>query len=310
MILASGLAPPVPRGSELIRHRRDVFRGRSGRGHCRALHGRPSVPLGLTSSVKEPIPLQLVAGSAGHAVCWPGSCSTAQASSSPTGPSRSAASLPPSSVALGKRFAPPHAVSPRGLSPGPQSGEVEPPVGIEPTTFSLRVGPTPSHPLSTSVFVHAAAPTAREIPHRYPGFVPRVMPRMPNTPTRSHWGRRSGPACSQRVVPRRCASICSPASGLWPRPATCPARKVGGTVWRYPRATSCVATPARKGGAVRSEVGRRGRLLVLSLVSLAALAGSGYLGGKLAYRYGVRVADESTQSEGYRVAKDTDEEQT
>lgn len=26
MILASGLAPPVPRGSELIRHRRDVFR--------------------------------------------------------------------------------------------------------------------------------------------------------------------------------------------------------------------------------------------------------------------------------------------
>ena len=34
-------------------------------------------------------------------------------------------------------------------------------------------------------------------------------------------------------------------------------------------------------------------LLVLSLVSLAALAGSGY-GGKLAYRYGVRVADEST----------------
>jgi len=51
-------------------------------------------------------------------------------------------------------------------------------------------------------------------------------------------------------------------------------------------------------------------LLVLSLVSLAALAVSGYLGGKLAYRYGVRVADESTQSEGYRVAKQTEEEQT
>jgi hypothetical protein len=29
------------------------------------------------------------------------------------------------------------------------------------------------------------------------------------------------------------------------------------------------------------------------------LAVSGYLGGKLAYRYGVRVADEATQAEGY-----------
>src|SRR6266542_2918159 len=35
--------------------------------------------------------------------------------------------------------------------------------------------------------------------------------------------------------------------------------------------------------------------LVLAAVSLAVLAVSGYLGGKLAYRYGVRVADESTQ---------------
>ena len=39
--------------------------------------------------------------------------------------------------------------------------------------------------------------------------------------------------------------------------------------------------------------------LVLSVVSLALLAVSGYLGGKLAYRYGVRVADESTQAEGF-----------
>jgi uncharacterized membrane protein len=39
--------------------------------------------------------------------------------------------------------------------------------------------------------------------------------------------------------------------------------------------------------------------IVLSAVSLAALAVSGYLGGKLAYRYGVRVADESTQAEGF-----------
>jgi uncharacterized membrane protein len=39
--------------------------------------------------------------------------------------------------------------------------------------------------------------------------------------------------------------------------------------------------------------------IALSAVSLAALAVSGYLGGKLAYRYGVRVADEATQADGY-----------
>jgi uncharacterized membrane protein len=40
--------------------------------------------------------------------------------------------------------------------------------------------------------------------------------------------------------------------------------------------------------------------LVLSAVSLAALAVSGYLGGKLAYRYGVRVAEETDQAQGYK----------
>ncbi|MFI7602913.1 DUF2231 domain-containing protein [Actinoplanes sp. NPDC049681] len=39
--------------------------------------------------------------------------------------------------------------------------------------------------------------------------------------------------------------------------------------------------------------------LVLSGVALAALTASGYLGGELAYRYGVRVADEATQQRGY-----------
>ena len=42
--------------------------------------------------------------------------------------------------------------------------------------------------------------------------------------------------------------------------------------------------------------------LVLSVVSLAALSASGWLGGKLAYHYGVRVADEATQAEGFRTA--------
>jgi uncharacterized membrane protein len=42
-------------------------------------------------------------------------------------------------------------------------------------------------------------------------------------------------------------------------------------------------------------------LVILSAVSLALLGVSGYLGGKLAYEYGVRVADEARQAEGYRI---------
>lgn len=40
--------------------------------------------------------------------------------------------------------------------------------------------------------------------------------------------------------------------------------------------------------------------LILSAVALAVLGVSGYLGGKLAYHYGVRVADEQMQAEGFR----------
>lgn len=40
--------------------------------------------------------------------------------------------------------------------------------------------------------------------------------------------------------------------------------------------------------------------LVLSAASLIALGVSGFLGGKLAYRYGVRVVDENTQATGYQ----------
>jgi uncharacterized membrane protein len=38
---------------------------------------------------------------------------------------------------------------------------------------------------------------------------------------------------------------------------------------------------------------------VLSLIGFALIGVSGFLGGELAYHYGVRVADERTQSEGY-----------
>lgn len=40
-------------------------------------------------------------------------------------------------------------------------------------------------------------------------------------------------------------------------------------------------------------------LVTLSVVALALLGASGWLGGKLTYRYGVRVADEDDQREGY-----------
>jgi uncharacterized membrane protein len=39
---------------------------------------------------------------------------------------------------------------------------------------------------------------------------------------------------------------------------------------------------------------------VLTIIGLVALVISGWLGGKLAYRYGVRVAAEDTQAEGFR----------
>ncbi|MGC5076098.1 DUF2231 domain-containing protein [Agrococcus sp. DT81.2] len=39
--------------------------------------------------------------------------------------------------------------------------------------------------------------------------------------------------------------------------------------------------------------------VVLSLAGLLLVGASGYLGGELAYRFGVRVADESKQAEGF-----------
>ena len=43
--------------------------------------------------------------------------------------------------------------------------------------------------------------------------------------------------------------------------------------------------------------------LVLSIVCLLVLGASGYLGGTLAYHYGVRVADEATQAEGFNAGR-------
>jgi uncharacterized membrane protein len=66
-----------------------------------------------------------------------------------------------------------------------------------------------------------------------------------------------------------------------------------------------VVTAAFAGGFVwrRAGSGPAGEVdagpLALSAVSLALLGVSGFLGGKLSYHYGVRVADERTQADGF-----------
>jgi uncharacterized membrane protein len=52
-----------------------------------------------------------------------------------------------------------------------------------------------------------------------------------------------------------------------------------------------------RNNAGREEFSTAG--LVLSIVAIAVLSASGWLGGRLSYHYGVRVADESTQREGF-----------
>lgn len=59
-----------------------------------------------------------------------------------------------------------------------------------------------------------------------------------------------------------------------------------------------VSFVVRRGGI--DDPGATGLGLIgLSAVGLVALGASGWLGGKLTYRYGVRVADERTQAEGF-----------
>jgi uncharacterized membrane protein len=54
-----------------------------------------------------------------------------------------------------------------------------------------------------------------------------------------------------------------------------------------------------RGGDVDDGEPVAGAVLGLSIVALAGLGASGWLGGKLSYRYGVRVADEGVQAEGF-----------
>ena len=52
-------------------------------------------------------------------------------------------------------------------------------------------------------------------------------------------------------------------------------------------------------GRLEQPGGVPASLIAVSAVALGVLAVSGWLGGKLAYRYGVRVAAEATQAHGY-----------
>jgi uncharacterized membrane protein len=56
----------------------------------------------------------------------------------------------------------------------------------------------------------------------------------------------------------------------------------------------------RGNGGIEADGSTSTELLVLSVIALLVLAVSGWLGGMMAYRYGVRVARESDQVEGYR----------
>lgn len=59
-----------------------------------------------------------------------------------------------------------------------------------------------------------------------------------------------------------------------------------------------IDTPSAAGG---TSIG----LLALSAGALAVLGVAGWLGGRLSFRFGVRVADEAAQSEGFLQRKDT-----
>ena len=50
--------------------------------------------------------------------------------------------------------------------------------------------------------------------------------------------------------------------------------------------------------------------LALSVIALLLVSAGGYLGGELAYRYGVRVADEATQARAFRTEETSNEQRS
>jgi uncharacterized membrane protein len=66
---------------------------------------------------------------------------------------------------------------------------------------------------------------------------------------------------------------------------------IGDFIWRYASRDSWESAPIGP--------------LIMSIIGLAIVSAGGFLGGRLAYHYGVRVADEGTQAEGFRTPAET-----
>jgi uncharacterized membrane protein len=62
----------------------------------------------------------------------------------------------------------------------------------------------------------------------------------------------------------------------------------------------------RGDGGIEADGSTSTELLILSIVALLVLTVSGFLGGMMTYRFGVRVARESDQVEGYEDARTND----
>jgi uncharacterized membrane protein len=91
-------------------------------------------------------------------------------------------------------------------------------------------------------------------------------------------------------------------------PERTPAKRIGFThmtINLLVTAAFIVSWFVRGNGGIEADGSTSTELLILSVVALAVLAVSGWLGGMMTYRYGVRVARESDQVEGYEDVRTT-----
>lgn len=66
----------------------------------------------------------------------------------------------------------------------------------------------------------------------------------------------------------------------------------------------------RGNGGIEADGSTSTELLILSVIALLVLTVSGWLGGMMAYRFGVRVARESDQADGYQDARTSPNDRT
>ena len=66
----------------------------------------------------------------------------------------------------------------------------------------------------------------------------------------------------------------------------------------------------RGNGGIEADGSTSTELLILSVIALLVLTVSGWLGGMMAYRFGVRVARESDQADGYHDARTSSNDRT